>query len=161
MPFCTVPLAPTLTVVAVPFKTAPAFKLMARFSVAVGAVKVKFPLAAFVLASIAAFTVIEFAACKLTFVPFKAETIVPAPIVEAAGSLFPATIVPPAPATTSRSTGSITQFPVNPFAAVVITFAVGAILICALPDVSTNPPFPPNSPPFALIIPLKFKLLSA
>ncbi len=51
------------------------------------------------------------------------------------------------------STGSSNHSPALPFGAAALTLAA-ASMFNLLPEVSINPPSPPNAPPFALMLPL-------
>src|ERR1700691_5733161 len=62
-----------------------------------------------------------------------------------------APVMSPPDAAIVKSVGSINQEPIAPLAAVVSTSACATFAV--VPDVSTDPPFPPAGPPFAEICP--------
>ena len=155
-PFWTVPLAPTLTVVAVPDRTPLLCRVIGAFRLAVAALRVRSPGTVLVLplASMASSTVMALVAVRVTLVVFRASTTVLAAIVLSVVELSPAPSMAPVPVVpTVRFSGSSNQVPNLPWGALVLTPAALPTTKLVLPDVSTKPPLPPAVPPWALILP--------
>ena len=149
------PLAPTFTVVAVPERVLAPFSVIGALRLVVGAVNVKLPALALLLASIAALTVITLVATRFTFVPFSADTTVELLMVLSPALAFaaPTEASVPSLATTVILVGSSNQVPFVPFKAEVFTFALLPTTRLDLPEVSTKPPLPLREPAFAVIVP--------
>ena len=149
------PPAPTLTVVAVPERVLEPFSVIGALRLVVGAVKVKLPALALLLALIAALTVIALVAVRVTFELFSADTTVELLMVLSPALAFAAATeasVPPL-ATTEILVGSSNQVPFVPIKAEVFTLALLPTTRLDLPEVSTKPPLPLREPAFAVIVP--------